>query len=120
MRLAHTMIRVRDLQAALSFYVGFIGLQELRRKSIGNEATLVWLGDGEGRYTIELTHNHGVADYTRGDQFGHLAFTTTDLDAVIAEVENRRWKYRTSRPELSSRYIFIQDPDGYDIEILQE
>ena len=120
MRLAHTMIRVRDLEATLAFYIEFIGLRELRRKPIGDEATLVWLGDGDGRYTIELTYNHGKSDYTLGDQFGHLAFTTPDLDAVIAEVKKRGWHYRTSRPELSSRYIFIKDPDGYDIEILQE
>ena len=120
MRLAHTMIRVRDLEATLSFYQDFIGLKEIRRKSIGDEATLVWLSDGVGEYTIELTHNHGLSEYVRGDQFGHLAFTTADLDAVIADVKERGWKFRTSRPELSSRYIFVQDPDGYDIEILQQ
>jgi lactoylglutathione lyase len=120
MRLAHTMIRVRDLDATLSFYEGFIGLKEIRRKPIGDEATLVWLSDGAGDVTIELTHNHGVSEYIRGDQFGHLAFTTADLDAVVKEVEKRGWKYRASRPELNSRYIFVQDPDGYDIEILQQ
>ena len=50
MRLAHTMIRVRDLDATRSFYEGVIGLQELRRKSIGSEAPLGWLGDGEGGF----------------------------------------------------------------------
>ena len=50
----------------------------------------------------------------------HLAFYTKDLDGVIAEVEKRGWSYRGSRPELQSRYIFVKDPNGYDIEILQE
>jgi len=119
MKLAHTMIRVRDLHATLGFYRDFIGLEEIRRKAIGDEATLVWLADADGHYNIELTVNHGKTDYELGDQFGHLAFIADDLDEVIREVESRGWWYRKSRPELASRYIFVRDPDGYDVEILE-
>lgn len=119
MKLAHTMIRVKDLDETLAFYTGFIGLKEARRKSLGDEATLVWLEDENGHYSIELTFNHGQSDYTLGDQFGHLAFITPDLDAVIKDVEARGWWYRQSRPEVSSRYIFVKDPNGYDIEIIE-
>ena len=119
MRLAHTMIRVKDLDATLDFYTGFLGLREVRRKPIGDEATLVFLTDEHESYHIELTHNHGKDEYTLGDQFGHLALFTDDLDAVVAEVERRGWWYRRSRPELSSKYIFVKDPNGYDIEILE-
>ena len=118
MRLAHTMIRVKDLDATLDFYTNFIGLKETRRKAIGDEATLVWLADDEGGYSIELTVNHGRADYELGNQFGHLAFFADDLDSVIRDVEQRGWWYRKSRPELSSSYIFLKDPNGYDVEIL--
>jgi lactoylglutathione lyase len=119
MKLAHTMIRVKDLDATLEFYCDFIGLKEVRRRPIGDEATLVWLEDDRGGYSIELTHNHGQSDYLLGDQFGHLAFHATDLSATIAEVEKRGWWYRRSRPELSTQYIFVKDPNGYDVEILQ-
>jgi lactoylglutathione lyase len=119
MKLAHTMIRVKDLDATLEFYTSFIGLEELRRKPIGDEATLVFLTDAAGAYVLELTHNHGRSDYTLGDQFGHLAFFTDDLDRVIEQVEQRGWWYRRSRPELTSKYIFVKDPNGYDIEILE-
>jgi lactoylglutathione lyase len=119
MRLAHTMIRVVDLQATLDFYTGFVGLREVRRKDIGREATLVFLADEDDRYRIELTVNHGRRDYTLGDQFGHLAFLTDDLDAVIADIERRGWTYRRSRPEVGSKYVFVKDPNGYDVEILQ-
>jgi len=118
MRLAHTMIRVKDLDATLDFYVGFLGLREVRRKPIGEEATLVFLSDKDGQ-TIELTVNHGRTEYEIGDQFGHLAFFTGDLEKVVADVEKRGWWYRRSRPELSSKYIFVKDPNGYDIEILE-
>ena len=119
MKLAHTMIRVRDLEASIEFYGKLIGLQEDGRKEIGDEATLVFLTDADGHYRLELTHNKDGRDYTPGDQFGHLAFTTPDLEATILEVKRRGLPYRRSRPEMSSNYIFIQDPDGYDVEILQ-
>jgi lactoylglutathione lyase len=119
MKLAHTMIRVKDLQATLDFYTGFLGLKETRRKDIGDEATLIFLADADERYYIELTVNHGRTDYTLGDQFGHLAFFAEDLDRVVEEVERRGWSYRKSRPELSSKYIFVKDPNGYDVEILE-
>jgi len=119
MRLAHTMIRVKDLDATLAFYCDFLGLKETRRKAIGEEATLVFLEDGQGG-TVELTLNHGKTEYTLGDQFGHLAFYTEDLEAVVRRVEERGWWYRRSRPELSSKYIFLKDPNGYDVEILEK
>lgn len=118
MKLAHTMIRVRDIDAALDFYSGFLGMRETRRKDLG-DAILVFLADEDEHHYVELTFNKDGRDYDLGSQFGHLAFTTEDLDSVIAEVERRGWAYRGSRPETGSRYIFIKDPDGYDIEILQ-
>ena len=119
MRLAHTMIRVRDLDTSLEFYCGFLGLQEIRRKDLGDEATLVFLTDDSQNYQIELTCNKDGRDYTIGDQFGHLAFHVDDLDRVISDVKDRGWWFRQSKPSSSSHYIFIHDPDGYDVEILQ-
>jgi lactoylglutathione lyase len=119
MEFLHTMLRVRDLERSLEFYCGFIGLKEVRRTPIGDEALLVFLTDEEGRYHLELTLNHGVADYTLGDQYGHMAFGVPDLDAVEAEVKRRGWEYWPSRPELKSRYLFVCDPDGYDVEIIE-
>lgn len=119
MRILHTMIRVRDLEKSLEFYCGFIGLREAGRKRIGDEATLVFLTDEEGRVFVELTYNHDNPEYTLGDQFGHLAFGVPDLDAVEAEIRRRGWEYWPSRPEVGSRYLFVCDPDGYDVEILE-
>ena len=119
MRLAHTMIRVRDLDRSLAFYCGFLGLQETRRSAIGDEATLVFLEDEAGSYAIELTWNHDGREYELGNQFGHLAFHVDDLDPVVAEVEKNGWWYRRSKPTSRSNYIFVHDPDGYDIEILE-
>ena len=119
MKLAHTMIRVKNLEETLAFYTGFLGLEEVRRKSIGDEATLVFLADEARSYFIELTFNHGVDDYELGNQFGHLAFHVEDLEAVVAQVEAAGWWYRRSKSTVSSNYIFVKDPNGYDIEILE-
>ena len=119
MRLAHTMIRVKDLDLTLDFYTSFLGLKEIRRSTIGDEATLVFLTDEAGHYMVELTYNHGRSEYTLGDQFGHLAFVVDDLEAVVARVEEKGWWYRRSRPGMTSKYIFVKDPNGYDIEILE-
>ena len=119
MQLAHTMIRVRDLDQTIAFYTEFLGLREVRRGTIGEEATLVFLTDESGSYHIELTCNHDGREYKLGDQFGHLAFYTADLEPIVARLEQEgRW-FRRSRPENSSKYIFVKDPDGYDIEILE-
>jgi lactoylglutathione lyase len=119
MQLAHTMLRVRNLQASLDFYTNFLGLREMRRKVLGDEATLVFLTDSGGNYFLELTHNHDGRDYELGSQFGHVALTTDDLDSVLKDVIEKGWWYRESKPESASRYIFVHDPDGYDVEILQ-
>jgi len=118
MKIAHTMIRVRDLERSIDFYTEFLGLKETRRKDLG-DAVLVFLADEDEHHYIELTYNKDGREYDIGDQFGHLAFFADDLDAVIERVSEAGWDYRGSRPETGSRYIFIKDPDGYDIEILQ-
>lgn len=117
MQLAHTMIRVRDVAASIEFYSGFLGLREVRRSEL-NDATLVFLADAEEHHYIELTYNHDGRDYEPGNQFGHLAFTADDLEAVVRDVKARGWWHRRSQPD-PGRYIFVKDPDGYDIEILQ-
>ena len=119
MRLAHTMIRVKDLDETLAFYTGFLGLKKVRESAIGDEAKLVFLSDEAGRYHLELTYNCDGRDYTLGDQFGHLAFHVDDLEQVVADVEARGWWYRRSKPGRSTKYIFVKDPNGYDIEILE-
>ena len=118
MRLAHTMIRVKDLDETLAFYTEFLGLEKVRERDLG-DATLTFLTDASKSYYLELTWNKDGRDYELGDQFGHLAFHVDDLEAVVAQVEERGWWYRRSKPTNSSKYIFVKDPNGYDIEILE-
>ena len=119
MKLAHTMIRVKNLDETIAFYTDFLGLKEVKRGVIGDEATLVFLTDESESYHIELTYNHDGRDYELGSQFGHLAFHVDDLEAIVAKVEANDWWYRRSNPANKTKYIFVKDPNGYDIEILE-
>ena len=124
MKLLHTMIRVKDLDRSLRFYRDVLGLVEEQRKLLEKaDATLVFLADGAGEHRIELTYNHDGRDYDLGNQFGHLAFGVEDLDRERERLERHgvsfsRGPYRVS--EGGSRIAFIKDPDGIEIELIEE
>ena len=74
-RMAHTMIRVMDLEKSLAFYQDALGFKEVRRKDKPEgKFTLVYLGDGQTDFTLELTYNYDPEKpYVIGDGYGHLA-----------------------------------------------
>jgi lactoylglutathione lyase len=121
MRFLHTMLRVRDLDAALDFYVRKLGLREMRRTT--NDAgrfTLVFLATGsEGDPAeIELTHNWDQKDaYATGRFFGHLAFQVDDIYAVCEKL--RSSGVAILRPPRDGRMAFVKSPDGHSVELLQ-
>lgn len=127
MRYVHTMVRVRDLDAALNFYVGKFGLVETRR--VENEAgrfTLIFLaapGDVESVQErrspeLELTWNWDDEEYTGGRNFGHLAYRVDDIYATCAKLAKAG--VTINRPPRDGYMAFIRSPDGISIEILQE
>ncbi len=121
MRFLHTMLRVRDLDAAVAFF-GKLGLREIRRRSSdGGRFTLVFLatetaGDAA---EIELTYNWDQKDpYPTGRFFGHLAFEVEDIYAKCAELRDAG--VAILRPPRDGRMAFIQSPDGHSVELLQK
>ena len=121
MRYLHTMLRVRDLSAALDFFVAKLGLSELRRQD--NDAgrfTLVFLGtgaDGDGA-EIELTHNWDETEpYPTGRFFGHLAYEVDDIYATCARLRDAG--VAILRPPRDGHMAFIKSPDGQSVELLQ-
>ena len=121
MRYLHTMLRVRDLDAALRFFVGALGLRELRRRdSEAGRFTLVFLGSGAPRDAaeLELTHNWDqVEAYPTGRFFGHLAFEVDDVYATCAALEAAGIVIH--RPPRDGRMAFVRSPDGHSVELLQ-
>jgi lactoylglutathione lyase len=121
MRFLHTMLRVRDLDAALDFFVAKLGLRELRRTDhASGRFTLVFLGTGDpgDDAQIELTHNWDQAThYPTGRFFGHLAFAVDDIHATCARLLAAG--VTIHRPPRDGRMAFVKSPDGHSVELLQ-
>jgi lactoylglutathione lyase len=121
MRYLHTMLRVRDLDAALKFYVEDLGLRETRRReSEQGRFTLVFLSSGADgdAAEIELTYNWDQKEpYATGRFFGHLAFEVDDVYATCARLADRG--NTIHRPPRDGRMAFVKSPDGQSVELLQ-
>jgi lactoylglutathione lyase len=120
MRYLHTMLRVRDLDVALEFYVTKLGLRESRRRDHEQgRFTLVFLCAPETPDAeIELTYNWDQKDaYSTGRFFGHLAFEVEDIYAKCEALEKAG--VDILRPPREGRMAFIKSPDGHSVELLQ-
>ncbi len=122
MRYLHTMVRVRDLPAALRFFCEGLGLQEIRRRdSEQGRYTLVFLGEKDTGDSpqVELTYNWDQAEpYTHGRNFGHLAYEVDDIYASCQRFIDLG--YTISRPPRDGRMAFVRSPDLISIELLQK
>jgi len=118
MRYLHTMLRVKDLDRALDFFVAKLGLKELRRRdSESGRFTLVFLGTGDGP-EVELTFNWDQTEpYPTGRFFGHLAYEVDDIYATCARLKDAG--VAILRPPRDGRMAFVKSPDGHSIELLQ-
>jgi lactoylglutathione lyase len=125
-RLLHTMLRVRDADASLRFYIDLIGMQLLRRRDFPDgRFTLYFLGYGaESEATVlELTHNWGDHRYDVGTGFGHIAVEVDDVHGAAQElaaagviVTRAAGPLRGQADELIA---FVEDPDGFRVELIQ-
>jgi lactoylglutathione lyase len=122
MRYLHTMLRVRDLDAALDFFVEKLGLREVRRRaSEQGRFTLVFLSTGARAddAEVELTHNWDQKEpYPVGRFFGHLAYEVDDIYAKCAALQAAG--VDILRPPRDGRMAFIKSPDGHSVELLQK
>ncbi len=120
----HMMIRVLELDRSIAFYRQALGLEPVTTLDF-DTFTLVYLRNAEADFEVELTLNKGREQpYQHGDGYGHVAFCVDDLDG-----EHRRLVEAGLAPQpikeffrdgnLLARFFFIQDPDGYKIEVLQ-
>jgi lactoylglutathione lyase len=121
MRYLHTMLRVRDLDAAVEFFVEKLGLRETRRrKSESGRFTLVFLSSGApgDDAEIELTYNWDEKEpYATGRFFGHLAYEVDDIYATCERLEEHG--VTVLRPPRDGRMAFVKSPDQHSIELLQ-
>jgi lactoylglutathione lyase len=125
MRILHTMLRVGDLERSLRFYTEILGMKLLRRQDFPEgRFTLAFVGFApeSEQAAIELTHNWDTPAYDLGNAFGHVALEVPDAYAACAEIERRGGKVvRPAGPMKHGTTViaFVQDPDGYKIELIQ-
>ena len=126
MQYLHTMIRISDINASLSFFCDGLGLSEVRRyDSESGRFTLIFLAataDMDAARTqkaplIELTYNWDPEDYTGGRNFGHLAYRVDDIYALCTRLQDLG--ITIHRPPRDGHMAFIKSPDGISIELLQ-
>ncbi|MBD2412933.1 lactoylglutathione lyase [Nostoc calcicola FACHB-389] len=125
MRLLHTMLRVGNLEESLKFYCEVLGMKLLRRKDYpGGKFTLAFVGYGDesDNTVIELTYNWGVEKYELGNGYGHIALGVDDIYTTCEEIRNQGGKIVREPGPMnhgSTVIAFVEDPDGYKIELIQ-
>jgi lactoylglutathione lyase len=126
MRLLHTMLRVGDLDRSLKFYCDVLGMTLLRKKDYpGGEFTLAFVGYGEesDHTVLELTYNWGVDSYDIGTAYGHIALGVNDIYGTCEQIKAQGGQVvREPGPMKhgSTVIAFVQDPDGYKVELIQQ
>lgn len=120
MKYLHTMIRVKDLDAALDFFVNKLGLVETRRKDVPQgKFTLVFLATAKGEPEVELTYNWGQEEpYSVGRNFGHLAYRVDNIYELCSKLQEQG--VAILRPPRDGYMAFVRSPDDISVELLQE
>ena len=122
-KMLHTCIRVMDLEKSLKFYKEALGLIETRRSDFPeNKFTLVFLADEDKNYEIEITYNYDPEEaYVIGNGFSHFALGVVDLEG--SRDRHIKMGYEVTKlmglPGSEPKYYFLNDPDGYEIEIIR-
>ena len=125
MRLLHTMLRVGDLQKSIDFYTKAMGMQLLRkthRPEQNYDLAFVGYGTNPDHAEIELTYNYGVSSYDLGTAYGHIAIGVPDVVATCAQIEQAGGTITRAPGPVkggATMIAFVQDPDGYKIELIQ-
>ena len=124
MRILHTMLRVGDLQRSIDFYTNVLGMRLLRQKDYPDgKFTLAFVGYGDEKdeAVLELTHNWDTDRYDLGDGYGHIALEVDDVYQAAERIRAKGGKVvREPGPMNAGSTIiaFVEDPDGYPIELL--
>jgi lactoylglutathione lyase len=119
------MLRVGNLEKSLDFYCNVLGMKLLRQKDYpGGEFTLAFVGYGdESDHTvIELTYNWGVEKYDLGNAYGHIALGVDDIYGTCEQIKAQGGKVTREPGPMkhgSTVIAFVEDPDGYKIELIQ-
>jgi lactoylglutathione lyase len=124
-KVIHVMIRVLEEARSVDFYKRAFSLDIADRYEF-DDFTLVYLRNPEADFEVELTINKGRTEpYSHGDGYGHVAVAVDDLEAQHVRFEKAALAPNAIKEffregKLMARFFFVQDPDGYKIEVLQK
>jgi len=120
MKFLHSMIRVKDVDKTLHFFIDLLGLIETKRIDVPEgKFTLIFLATDHGEAEIELTHNWGSTEnYSTGRNFGHLAFEVDNIYQTCQKLMDAG--VVINRPPRDGHMAFVKTPDNISIELLQK
>ena len=124
MKFLHTMVRVKDIEKSLAFYTDVLNMKIDHKKRL-EDCWLYFLTDEENTCQIELTYNDETPEggYELGSGFGHFAFSVDSLDEFTDKINKLGYSYLYPPFDLNgkgSKIAFINDPDGYEIELIEK
>lgn len=124
-RLLHTMLRVGNLDVALNFYCGILGMRELRRfenKEYGYTLVFVGYEDESEGCCLELTYNYDRNEYDNGDRFGHIAIGVDDCYGVVEQIRGLGGIVTREAGPLKGGgevIAFCEDFEGNKVELIE-
>ena len=124
MKFLHTMLRVNNLDESIKFYVDILKLKLVRKSDYPHgKFTLAFLSyDINEEPFLELTYNWETDNYNLGNGIGHIAIGVDDLYSTCEEISKKGGRItREPGPMKGSKSLlaFVEDPNGYKIELLQ-
>ena len=125
MRILHTMLRVGNLERSIDFYTNVLGMQVIRSTEYPTGRftnTFVGYGDESQGAVLELTYNWDTDHYDLGSGYGHIALAVEDAYQACDKIRERGGKVtREAGPMKHGTTViaFVEDPDGYKIELIQ-
>jgi lactoylglutathione lyase len=122
----HTCYRILDPQRSEDFYVNKLGLKKVGEMDLGSATNIFFaLEEDPSQPMLELTHNHDRTEpYDKGDGYAHVAFVVDDLEGTVSTLKEQGVNVTLEPKTLTAdgndyRISFIEDPDGYKIELVQ-
>jgi lactoylglutathione lyase len=120
-KLLHTRMRVSDMDQTIQFYTGVLGLEVIERKTSPRGSHLAFLKVPNSDELIELCSFPPSGPVKVQEDLVHLAFQVDNLDDTIAQLETKQIRITDGPTKTSSgsRFIFIDAPDGYEVELIE-